>query len=372
MLENQYPNYPVGYPNVNQPHPIALTIGSTSSPASQGNSANFSSVITNLSLTYTNSSPVGGYPATPFGDELKYVTNIMEQTESYLSVIRTAAANAANLSTQYPTAGQNSLADQLKMVARLIAGGLQTQIYVVSLGGWDTHSGQVANDADKLTGTQPTLMSKVSKAIAAFQDDLKLLGKADDTLGFVYTEFGRRIKSNDSIGTDHGTSWPALIFGSKVNPGILGQNPVIPAVVSKSDNLAMQYDFRRIYTGFFKQWFGLTDTETVQLLGKAFPEIRITSEITGIDPVAEQTAEKIKMWPNPVSDSARLSFEASGGVVQVSIYSMNGRLVENQIQRSFAKGSQQIELQLGHLSHGSYQLVLQQKNTRELITFIVR
>jgi len=371
MLEKQYPTYPVDFPNVNQPHPIALTIGSTSSPTCQGESANFSSVITNLSLTYNNSSPNGGYPATPFGNELKYVTSIMEQTESYLSVIKTAAANASNLSSQYPTAGQNTLADQLKMVARLIAGGLQTQIYVVSLGGWDTHSGQVANDADKLTGTQPTLMSKVSKAIAAFQDDLKLLGKADDVLGFVYTEFGRRIKSNDSIGTDHGTSWPAILFGAKIQPGIVGQNPVIPAVVGKSDNLAMQNDFRSIYTGLFKQWFGLTDSETVQLLGKSFPEISVTAESTGITPVADNTENTIKIWPNPVSDFAQLSFEAVGGVIQVLIYSMNGRLVENHLQRTFSVGSQQIQLQLGHLTHGSYQLVLQQKNSRETIKFIV-
>jgi uncharacterized protein (DUF1501 family) len=371
MFSTQYPNYPNGFPNDKQPHPIALSIGSTSSPICQGDLANYSAVLKSLSSTYSNSSGSITYPETPFGNELRFVTNMMEQTESYLSVIKTAAANAKNLSTLYPTAGSNSLADQLKLVANLIAGGLQTQIYVVSIGGWDLHSAQV-NETDKTTGAHPTLLGKVSKAIAAFQDDLKLLNKADEVLGFVFTEFGRRIKSNDSFGTDHGTTWPAIVFGAKVASGIVGKNPVIPAVVNKSDNLAMQVDFRSIYAGLYRQWFGLETQDIAQLLGGSFSEIQVVSPNTSSQPLAFDPEEKLKLWPNPVNDIAHISFVSDGDATQISIYSISGQLVENHLRQKFSEGKQQLNLQLGHLPRGTYQLVLQRKSGRESVTMLVQ
>jgi len=372
IFSNKFPNYPIGYPNTSQPHPIALTIGSASSAICQSELANYSSVLTNLSSTYTNSLANVSYPETPYGNELRFVTRIMEQTESYLSVIKAAAGKAKNLSALYPPKGQNSLADQLKIVANLIAGGLQTQIYVVSLGGWDTHSLQVNSLADKLNGAQPLLMSKVSKAIAAFADDLKLMNKADDVIGFVFTEFGRRIKSNDSLGTDHGTTWPAIVFGSKVNPGILGQNPVIQTIVGKSDNLALQYDFRSIYAGLSKQWFNIDDQEILQIFGKSFPEIQIIAQSTANYTIREETSKSMKLWPNPVEDHAQLSFEADGNLIQVQIYSMQGSLIENNLQQKFPKGRHQIVLQLGHLATGMYLLVLQGTKSRETLKFVIR
>ncbi len=118
----------------------------------------------------------------------------------------------------------------------MIAGGLQTQVYVVSLGGWDTYSYQTV-DGTPEEGRHNDLLSKLSDALYAFQDDLRLLGVEDDVIGLVFSEFGRRIKSNASFGTDHGTAWPAMLFGSHINPTILGSNPAIPAQVEKKDNL---------------------------------------------------------------------------------------------------------------------------------------
>jgi len=290
MFGQYFPGYPEGFPNEKQPHPIALTIGSTSSSTCQGDLSNFSTVLKNLSSTYSSNAAGEGFPATPFGNELRFITNIMEQTEKYLSVIKSAATSAKNLSSLYPAAGSNSLADSLKLVANLIGGGLQTQIYVVSLGGWDTHSEQVSSETDKLKGNHPSLLSKLSKAIAAFQDDLKLMGKADDVMGFVFTEFGRRIKSNDSLGTDHGTTWPGILFGTKVNSGITGANPIIPANATKSDNLPLQTDFRSIYSGFYKQWFGLENNEIKSLLGGTFTEVQITAQSTPVATTPTATA----------------------------------------------------------------------------------
>lgn len=371
MFSRQYPNFPAGFPNANQPHPISLTIGSTNSATCQSDQSNYSTVLKNLSSSYVNNSPVTIFPDSPFGNELKFITNVMEQTEGYLTVIKAAAASAKNLSTKYPTAGSNSLADQLKLVANLIAGGLQTQIYVVSLGGWDTHSGQVTSEANKLTGTHPTLMSKLSVAIAAFQDDLKLMNKADEVMGFVYTEFGRRIKSNDSLGTDHGTTWPAILFGSNVNSGIMGTNPIIPAVVGKSDNLAMQYDFRSIYSGLYKQWFNLTDQDTNQLLGASFPEIQLITKTTHADPNLPVSSGELRLYPNPVHENATLVFNSDGKWAQIQIYSMNGTLMRSRGREQYQVGKQQIDLQLGDFNSGSYVLIVTQQSGVSEIKFVV-
>jgi len=369
LFTNHYPGYPIGYPNSANPHPIALTIGSTSSAICQAESSNFSSVISSLSTTYSSAPSESNYPATPFGNELKFITNIMEQTGSYLSVIKEAASKAKNLSALYPAAGQNSLADQLKLVANLIGGGLQTQIYVVSLGGWDTHSAQVAS-TDKSTGTQPALMSKLSKAIAAFQDDLKLLKKEDEVIGMVFTEFGRRIMSNDSLGTDHGTTWPAIVFGSKVNPEIIGSNPKISSVVDKTSNLPLQNDFRSIYASVLKQWFEIPQTETNQLLGNAFTEVPLIAGTT-IGLVAEnKPIANLKLWPNPVTDTASFSFEANGEFTQIGIYSMSGQLIEHLYEEKFIEGKQLFLLHLGHLRSGIYLIVLIQNQQRQSLKFV--
>jgi len=372
MFGREYPGFPVGFPNNQQPHPISLTVGSTSSATCQGDLSNYSTVLKSLSSSYVNNAPNGGYPDTPFGKELRFINNVMEQTEGYLSVIKSAAASAKNLSSKYPAAGSNSLADQLKLVANLIAGGLQTQLYVVSLGGWDTHSLQVTSESSKLTGVHPTLLSKLSVAIAAFQDDLKLMKKEEEVMGFVYTEFGRRIKSNDSLGTDHGTTWPAIVFGSGVNPGITGNNPVIPAVVGKSDNLAMQFDFRSIYSGFYKQWFGISDLDVTQLLGSSFPDIQVVAKSTSIGDRVEVEAGQLKIFPNPVLDHATLSFESEGTWAQIRIYSMSGQLVKSLERRQFQAGMQEVPLELGNLRPSNYLLVLQQKGGSASIKFIVR
>jgi uncharacterized protein (DUF1501 family) len=372
LLGRQYPGFPVGFPNSQQPHPISLTIGSTSSAASQGDSANFGTVLRSLSSTYVNNAPNGGYPDSPFGKELRFINNVMEQTEGYLAVIKAAAASAKNLSSKYPAAGSNSLADQLKLVANLIAGGLQTQLYVVSLGGWDTHSLQVSSESSKVTGAQPTLLSKLSVAISAFQDDLRLMKKEEEVMGFVYTEFGRRIKSNDSLGTDHGTTWPAIVFGAGVNPGITGTNPVIPAVVGKSDNLAMQYDFRSIYSGIYKQWFGIGEQDVTQLLGASFPDIQVVAKSTSIGDKVVLPSTALRLYPNPVVDQATLSFESDGTWAQVRIYSMGGQLVESMERQQFQAGLQELYLELGNLRPSNYVLVLQQKSGISTIKFIVR
>ena len=134
MLNEIHPGYLDGYPNQDHPHPLALTIGSTNSPTCQGETGNLGTVIQSLNTSYSAGSGSGSkFPDTPFGNELEFVSTVMQQTEVYLEVIQQAASNADSLTGSWPAAGENKLADQMKIVANLIAGGLQTQVYVVSL-----------------------------------------------------------------------------------------------------------------------------------------------------------------------------------------------------------------------------------------------
>jgi uncharacterized protein (DUF1501 family) len=140
-------------------------------------------------------------PDTLAGKELKFLREVANQTNLYASSIRGAAGKAKNLVT-YPN---TNLAGQLKIVANLIGGGLKTKVYFVNLGGFDTHSNQV-NTTDTTTGTHANLWKQISDAIKAFTDDLKAMGVSKRVVGMTYSEFGRRIKSNASGGTDHGAA----------------------------------------------------------------------------------------------------------------------------------------------------------------------
>ncbi|MEJ0081821.1 MAG: DUF1501 domain-containing protein [Puia sp.] len=123
---------------------------------------------------------------------------------------------AAKSATQAPYPANNYLAAQLKTVARLIAGGLKTKVYMVSMGGFDTHGGQV-QAGNTATGNHAQLLKQVSEAISAFQTDVSQLGIGKRVMGMTFSEFGRRIKSNGSAGTDHGAAQPVFYLASPSN-----------------------------------------------------------------------------------------------------------------------------------------------------------
>ena len=168
-------------------------------------------------------------PNNPFGKELSYIRTISRQSKSYADKLIAAFLKGNNLAN-YPT--DNYLADTLKVIARVIKGGLKTRMYLVSLGGFDTHANQVV-DGNKSQGTHATLLKNLSEAVLAFQRDLEMMSLDQRVLGMTFSEFGRRIKSNDSLGTDHGAAAPMFLFGSKVQSGVIGNSPQIPATLTE-------------------------------------------------------------------------------------------------------------------------------------------
>ena len=269
-LDREYPHFPQDYPNTQMPDPLAIQVGSLVSPALQGPGLTMGMAISNPTSFYDligdNAAPVSESRA---GDQLAYIREMSVKTDQYAGVIKKAAQKVTKQSDKYPATGKNPLADQLKIVARLVAGGLQTRIYLVSMGGFDTHAKQT-DGTDTTTGVHAKLLGKLSEAINVFQDDLSYLQVSNRVVGMTFSEFGRRIQSNASGGTDHGAAAPVFVFGDGVRPGIVGDNPVWPSKLTVNDNLAMQYDFRAIYSTFLEKWFRANQAASEAVLLKNY------------------------------------------------------------------------------------------------------
>jgi len=359
-LNQAYPNFPTGYPNSKMPDPVAIQIGSVTSLMLQGPVVNMGMSISNTSSFYNLVNNVQDpAPNTPAGKELTYIRTVARQTQQYADVIKNAAAKVTQQGT-YPTS--NTLADQLKIVARLVKGGLRTRVYMVSMGGFDTHATQV-NTTDTSTGTHATLLQRVSDAIKAFQDDLKFLGVEDRVVGMTFSEFGRRIKSNGSTGTDHGAAAPLFLFGKNVNGGITGTSPQLPASATVNDNIAFQYDFRSIYGSILESWFCLDNTTIQSLLLKNFQRLPvINGKGCGIEPVATGNGS-VRNYPNPFESQTTIEFATNGGHTMLQVIDMTGRVITVLVDKTYSAAmTDRVVFNGGTLPAGSYYARLQNES----------
>jgi uncharacterized protein (DUF1501 family) len=276
-LDTNYPNYPADYPNANMQDPLAIQIGSTLPFSLQGPAVNMGYNVTNpAAIVNVANATTDPAPNNDYGHELTFLRLMKDQSNAYAGRITTAYNSQTTQSTLYPASG-NSLADQLKTVARLIGGGLQTPVYIVNHpNSHDTHENQVIT-TDTTTGNHANSLSILSKAINAFQDDIQKMGKANKVTGMTFSEFGRRIVSNASIGTDHGTAAPVIFFGASLNGSVIGTSPNIPLNATVNDQVPMQYDFRQLYSTVMQDWLCLTPTESQTVLGSNFTRLPIFS-----------------------------------------------------------------------------------------------
>lgn len=365
-LDEEFPGFPVGYPNVGMPDPPAISIGSIVSPGLQGTQVPMGMAIADPNASYILPGGSDVAPNTPSGHELTFIRQVAEQTQVYTAAVRGANGRVTNIAT-YPTG--NSLADQLKIVARLVAGGLMTRVYVVTLGGFDTHSAQV-DAADHSIGTHATLLGRISAAVSAFQSDLLALGAEDRVIGMTFSEFGRRIKSNASIGTDHGTAVPMFLFGKHVNGGVLGTNPVlgkIPNPVTLADvkdNLEMQFDYRRVYGTILRDWFGATPAElqaalNTPLFDGSQASLGLISpgailDVGDAPPVPDRYALE-QNYPNPFNPETTIRFELpETRSVSLEVFNSAGQRVAVLAEGERSAGVHEIRFNASDLSSGTY------------------
>jgi uncharacterized protein (DUF1501 family) len=368
-LNVEYPNYPTGYPNGADPDPLAIQIGSVTTMTCQGPAVSMGLSISDPNAFYNLIHGIEDpAPANPMGEELTYVREMAKQTNQYAQKIKTAAASVTQQGT-YPA--NNALADQLKIVARLIKGGLQTRVYMVSYGSFDTHSLQV-NPTDTTLGTHATLLGNVSHAIKAFQDDLKLLGVEERVLGMTYSEFGRRIKSNASGGTDHGAAAPMFIFGKNVVPGVIGNNPAIPAAATVSDNVPFQYDFRSVYASLLQRWFCVPDTDLQMVMLKNFQQLDVVNNAKCKTASPSNSGDTlITNYPNPFTESTRIQFTTAGGHTLVQIMNGLGQVLNVLVEADYpVAGTYSISFDSYGLPSGVYYARLQNGPTQQVRTML--
>jgi uncharacterized protein (DUF1501 family) len=140
----------------------------------------------------------------------------------------------------------NAFASSLRSVAALIAAGLPTRVYFVTLNGFDTHVNQAA--------TQATLLKTLAEGLAAFQGDLEAHRLADQVATMTFSEFGRRPSENESHGTDHGTAAPLFVMGSRVKGGLQGTPPSL--ALQRNEDVTYGTDFRSVYATMLADWLG--------------------------------------------------------------------------------------------------------------------
>jgi|SRR6185312_14549049 len=160
--------------------------------------------------------------------------------------------------TDYP---KGEFGNHLKTIAELIISGLETRVYYVSLGSFDTHVGQ--------KGRQEKLFDEMSGGLAAFVKDLQQNNCFKDTLIMTFSEFGRRVKENASGGTDHGTANNMfLISGSLVKPGIFNETANLKDL--DEGDLKYRVDFRSVYATVLNKWLKADDAK---ILGSQYDKL---------------------------------------------------------------------------------------------------
>lgn len=280
-LEQLYPSF-LDAPSATPP---AIKISSSSSPifkASQGNSmelvfrnpSEFYNLV-NRNATYD----LNGLDDCPKDTQLGFLRQTANSSVVYADSTFAAYNNSELLPTvTYSDALTNTsstLQSQLKIVARLIKGGLGTKVYMVRIGGFDTHGYQLNN--------HPNLLADLANSINDFHQDLAATGDDERVVTFPFSEFGRTIRENgnaeSSKGTEHGTLSDLMLFGKGVNGGFSGtpidlsSEDLHPGYRVYYNNEEQSIDYRRIYATLLQDWLCMDPIVVDYALGDYYPRL---------------------------------------------------------------------------------------------------
>jgi uncharacterized protein (DUF1501 family) len=197
---------------------------------------------------------VAGHAATGISP-LDFLERVALDAQASSDTIRALSQRGRNQAT-YPV-GQ--LAADLRLVARLIAGGMTTRVYYVSQGGYDTHTNQA--------GAHQRLLSEMGGAVKAFLEDLTAQGNERRVMLMTFSEFGRRVAENANGGTDHGAAAPMFLAGGALKNGLLGKAPSLAASDLLNGDPRYTTDFRRVYASVLESWLR---TPSAPILGRKF------------------------------------------------------------------------------------------------------
>jgi uncharacterized protein (DUF1501 family) len=183
---------------------------------------------------------------------------------------RVSMAQAERVAPLYtPALPGGNLVAQMTLAARLINANMGIRVLSVEIGGFDTHSNQLGDHA--------TLLGMFDSAVDAFYANLAPLNAGRVTI-MTFSEFGRRLKRNDSAGTDHGTASCAFVIGERVRGGLHGQEPNL-AAPDRNGNLVASVDYRSLYATMLDRWLG---ADSQQVLGASYSHLDLFTGAAGV------------------------------------------------------------------------------------------
>lgn len=344
FLENYYANF------LTANFPLGIQLGSSE------NSLGFHGEIEHgMSLNINGQDPAGFYsvvnglggpapsviPDSEYGDLIQFILDNDTSTNIYAQTISTAF-NAGTNSVTYANTG---LSNQLKTVAKFISGGLQTKVYLVKIGGFDTHNLQVADTATPHLGKHADLMSEISSAVSSFITDLNNQSVGNDVIAVTFSEFGRKAGENGGLGTDHGEIAPMFVFGSSITPGVSGTNINLSEATATNNFQVqtVQHDYRRVFATILQDWFGagnsvldLTFYDNTNLTG--FSGNKVNQLINNQNLVPStcysdvlltsngfNASNEIIVYSNPKSET--ITIHSTDTINSITVYSIDGRFI---------------------------------------------
>lgn len=310
-------------PNSQNPDPLAIHMGNSNPNLFYGHETDkgIEYNITALQSQLWNTVGFRNIPAeSEHIDLLNYITSIEKSMDVYYNrLFSTFNAGSNSVGNTYSA---TSLAKQLKTVARLIKGGSKTKIFQVTIGGFDTHVNQIQSGSTHL-GTHANLLGDVSASITAFQADLAAMGLEDRVMTATFSEFGRQVRENANVGTDHGHISPFFVIGKHTPAGVLSDHPLIPTTGFQYALTERKFDYRQIFATLLRDWLGANDTimlaSELQNFSTPAQKVQIVSPVQDADPsclvgtltnctVPEETITAIK-----VGESNGWSYYAPSG-----------------------------------------------------------
>ena len=279
-----------------------------------------------------------------YGDQVIFLRTIANSASLYGTAIAGAYENSVT-EADYTS----SLGEQLRLVARLIKGGLRTQLYLVTLDGFDTHVGQNGG------GGHLDLLENLSTAVAAFYADLAAGDREREVLAMTYSEFGRRVEENGVAGTDHGTALPVMFFGPALaGSGFHGRNPDLNDL-DATGNLRFGTDFRSLYATLLDRWLCIDSGTVDGILGASYPRVdglgfdcSTTSVFGGAAAGAGQLTHSIV---GTGGDAYRITFSLPRGTrVDIDVVTLSGQRLRQLGGRRFPAGEHTIDFRLPELN----------------------
>ncbi|MCU0331108.1 MAG: DUF1501 domain-containing protein [Candidatus Kapabacteria bacterium] len=356
------------FPTVLPDHPLAVQVGGTLSMLFQSPKGDIGIALTDPDKFFELGQGLSPDLApmsedSRYGREFNFVRLVAEQSDRYSTVVKEAFDRGRNTISY----ANNGFVKQLQLVARLISGGLKSKMYMVYMGGFDTH---VQQQADDNTGLHPFLLQSLSTGVGQFMEDMLNQGHAEKIVGLTASEFGRRPEENGSRGTDHGAASVQFVFGPRVSSGVFGSSPNLDNLDGNGD-VRHQNDFRRIYADVLETWFGGSPDDTEAVFGERILPLGVLQQTTSIDDAYRGAGGvSVTAFPNPSTGSMTLSWNQQVPAnVTVDVWTMDGRHAETLHRGWHSVGDQRIVISPGQ--SGTYLCSVRMLGTRSVVPITV-